>query len=515
MTSNEDRLRRALRAGSGYRPTSDGDWAAFESRLAQSSRGSTRRQAPRWRMPLIAAAAVAAIAVSTAAIVTGGFGAGSGQPMSQPAVDSTCAVAESTTTPVTVPVDSGGAAEAGSGVGGAVTDTTATATAGASTGTPASPVGTSTSRAKPSAGGGPASAVTMFFAGGTPPRAHLCTTFVPVGQGVAGNQQTSDGTPLGYLSLAGGGSDGARYLWGAVGPDVLQVQINAVQPPTQGDIDPGFHIGPHWTIDSGKGTPWSLPEAADISWTAIGGGWHAFALLLPSATLSTDAIALDNSGRPVQVRSIDLSTGAVSDGLLPQQTGTPPAGAATGTLISGSMSPGPPVAGSKSPGSSASTATPTQSEVSATADAAAQCGVAGSMGLSVSDVGFGLGTVTFWSAGRSTCFYDGRTWWQAGVAVDGALPAVHLTGAGPFPSQLAGGSTTQGRFVWGLYSTEVQVVTATVGATTFEPIVGPASPAWQGPYFLIRVPATGVVTVTATGSDGSVLQTVRLDAPTR
>jgi len=165
--------------------------------------------------------------------------------------------------------------------------------------------------------------VGMFFATGTPPKADLCGVFGDRGGTSAGTgSRASDGTPLGYLSIFGAASNGARYLWGAVGPDVVQLQVSAAVPQSSAAIDPGFHSGPMWVIDSGHGTPWSLPEAATTAWTDLGDGWHGFAVQIPGNTTEADTIALGRTGTPLQNRILDLATGTTSDGPLPKPTGT-------------------------------------------------------------------------------------------------------------------------------------------------------------------------------------------------
>ncbi len=309
MTRLEDRLRRALRDGAGRRAASDSDWDEFESRLARPTR---RRWGIGWRAPLIAAAAVAIIAVTTSAIVTGGFGlagrdtasgAGTGTPV-------TISIAP----PTVAAHDAGGAVDGGPSTG-------------------ASPAGPSPIDTAPGT-------VTLMFAGGQPPQATLRWRLAVGGASTptAGYDTTSDGSPLGYVDTTGPTLvEGHRYLWGAVGPNVAQVQIGVVQPPRPGDVDPGFHVGPHWTIDSGTGTAFSLPEAATTVWTDLGGGWHGFAVQIPRDATSASVVALSARGEFTQIREFDLAAGTATDQPLPEQT-TPPA--ATGTRTT--LSPGAP-----------------------------------------------------------------------------------------------------------------------------------------------------------------------------
>lgn len=291
MTRLEERLRRALRDGAGRRPADDADWNELASRLARRGRHDIR-----WRAPMIAAAAVAVIAVTASAVVTGGFGAGH------------------------------------------------QAANGSAAGVPV-PIAPEPGRPSTSA------TVRMIFVGGRPPAAALRGTFdFPGGITAGGGSRSTDGSPLGYLSLSGGIPNGTTYLWGAVGSSVMQVQINAITPPASGELDPGFSAGPHWTVDSGQGTPWSLPEATDVVWTDLGGGWRGFAVQLPADVTTASVIALNGSGAEIQDRQLDLAADQATDLPLASATGTPPATSPTGP----GMSPGP--AESSAAGTSTGTA---------------------------------------------------------------------------------------------------------------------------------------------------------------
>lgn len=268
--------------------------------LAPTARAAaTRGRGPRWRIPLIAAAAVAAVAITTAVIVTHGSGLPvSGSPGG---IAGTCADVPASA--VIMPVDTSNG------------EPVAPAAGTAADSSPA--LGATSSRDAPDV------TVRMFFAHGTPPKADLCGVFGDRGGTSAGTgSHPSDGTPLGYLSIFGAASNSARYLWGAVGPDVVQLQVSAAVPQSSVAIDPGFHSGPMWVIDSGHGTPWSLPEAATTAWTDLGDGWHGFAVQIPGNATEVHAIALSRSGTPVQNRIHDLSTGKTSDGPLAQPTDT-------------------------------------------------------------------------------------------------------------------------------------------------------------------------------------------------
>jgi hypothetical protein len=258
---------------------------------------ATRGRGSHWRIPLIAAAAVVAVAITTAVIVTHESGLSvSGSP--------------------------GGIA------GNCGTDVPASAAIMSVDTSNSEPVATTANIASDSspALGATASAnapdvtVRMFFAHGTPPKADLCGVFGGMSTGTGSHP--SDGTPLGYLSIFGAASDSARYVWGAVGPDVMQLQVSAAVPQSSAAIDPGFRSGPMWVIDSGHGTPWSLPEAATTAWTDLGNGWHGFAMQIPGNAAEVDAIALGRTGAAAQNRILELSTGKSTDGPLAQPTDT-------------------------------------------------------------------------------------------------------------------------------------------------------------------------------------------------
>ncbi len=271
------------------------------------------RRHVRWRAPLIAAAAVVAIAVAASAIVTDGFGTGgrhhpaaTGGPRGE-AVGITVSVAA----PSEMYYPAAGSAVAGAGRG--------------------------STASKPGA-----TSVVLSFTGGRPPAAALGGTFLfPGGMTAGAGPRHSDGTPLGYLAISGGlPEENARYLWGAVGPDIAQVQVTAPLPAGPGDIDPGFAGGAQWVIDSGKGTAWSSPEAATSVWTVLGDGWHGFAVQLPQGATSVTAIGLGSDGRGINARSFDLVNGSWSSSDLPplSLTGTSEAARLPGDVVSSSMS---------------------------------------------------------------------------------------------------------------------------------------------------------------------------------
>jgi hypothetical protein len=315
-------------------PSADA-WDRFQARTSagrhtRSTGGSNARRSVRWRVPLIAAAAVTVIAVATAAIVTGRFGT-----IRQPTAAGPDGSGGASGVPVTIATAPGGVGAA-DGVGvetppdrPSPADSVRPPSAGAST----SPTITAPRTSTPSQQVSPGT-VTMSFESGTPPAAalHGIVTGPDDTRSDAG-RHTSDGTPLGYLTLTGDGT-GGHYLWGAVGPNVLQVQIGAVQPVDPGDIDPGFHAGPNWIIDSGTGTPWSLPEATTTVWSDLGDGWHGFAVRIPSDATQVSVIAMGDDARLLQNRLWDPASGSHTDGPLAGSTGSPPVTAGTGPEFS-------------------------------------------------------------------------------------------------------------------------------------------------------------------------------------
>jgi hypothetical protein len=315
-------------------PSADA-WDRFQARTSagrhtRSTGGSNARRSVRWRVPLIAAAAVTVIAVATAAIVTGRFGT-----IRQPTAAGPDGSGGASGVPVTIATAPGGVGAA-DGVGvetppdrPSPADSVRPPSAGAST----SPTITAPRTSTPSQQVSPGT-VTMSFESGTPPAAALHGIVTgPDGTRSDAGRHTSDGTPLGYLTLTGDGT-GGHYLWGAVGPNVLQVQIGAVQPVDPGDIDPGFHAGPNWIIDSGTGTPWSLPEATTTVWSDLGDGWHGFAVRIPSDATQVSVIAMGDDARLLQNRLWDPASGSHTDGPLAGSTGSPPVTAGTGPEFS-------------------------------------------------------------------------------------------------------------------------------------------------------------------------------------
>jgi hypothetical protein len=298
------RLSDALRLeAGGVRPPPDA-WRTHQARrdgpgdaLGPTARAAaTRGRGSHWRIPLIAAAAVA-IAITTAVIVTHGSG---------------------------LPVSGSPGGIAGT-CGADVPASAAIMSVDTSNGEPVAPAAGTAADSSPALGATASPnnrdvMVRMFFAHGTPPKADLCGVFGGMSAGTGSHP--SDGTPLGYLSIFGAASNSARYLWGAVGPDVMQLQVSAAVPHSPAAIDPGFNSGPTWVIDSGHGTPWSLPEAATTAWIDLGNGWHGFATQIPGNATEVDAIALGRAGTPAQNRLLDLSTGKTSDGPLAQPTDT-------------------------------------------------------------------------------------------------------------------------------------------------------------------------------------------------
>lgn len=310
--------------------------------------GATRIATPRrsWRLPMIVAAAVVAIAVVMAVVVAR---RSAPDTASAPA---SCAAA----TTVPVPVDLSGGEQIGWSNGAGSAPATGGSASGGQRDLPAAsdamtsgsptwlPGATGTGMAAP------VTDIAMGF-GGPPTSAPLCVRPAAAGSSAYRGVDT-DGTPLGYLTMIRIGT--LSYLVGAVGPEVEQVQVLASPggPSTASsdDIDPGFtDTSYHWSIDSGRGTPWSLPDATGTVWTDLGGAWHGFALLLPAGAARAEVFAIDRTGVDVQLRSIDLSTGRTTDG-------SPPP--ATTTYLPGSSTPRSPVgfssgaAASESPGPS-------------------------------------------------------------------------------------------------------------------------------------------------------------------
>ncbi len=330
------RLSAALHAEADHIEAPAAAWARFQERASAANIvigesegldaatisviGPPRDRRHSWRVPLIAAAAVAAIAVATSAIATGGFGA-----THQAAAPGAGA---DPATPVRVPVDTS-------------YEIYAVASGSAGNAPASRPLGsTSASTAL-----GP-EAISMSFVDGTPPNASLSGRYVD-GRGEMtpvqdAQRQRPDGTPLGYVTRGTsviGDAPGATAwtsttLWGAVGPDVAQVQIMTALPPgpDTGGIDPGFGgAQAHWIIDTGKGTAFSAAGSETSTWTPLVDGWSGFAVQLPKDATSATVIALGATGQELQSRRFDLDTGQVTDDPIATGTGLPPA-SATATL---------------------------------------------------------------------------------------------------------------------------------------------------------------------------------------
>lgn len=485
MTDSEDRLRRALRAGSGYRQADDADWAAFQDRLARGAPRGNRRS-PRWRVPLIAAAAVAVIAVATSAVVTHGFGIGGQQTASGGGSRWTKGVAVPIATASQVDGAAGGRAVVSANPD-VSSPPVAPSTAGSASG----------QLSQASAG-----SVVMAFLGGSPPKAPLHGTItLPGGSTVDGGSHHSDGTPLGYLTLSAAFKNvqnGARYLWGAVGPTVLQVQISAVVPPTPNSLDSGFHVGPHWTIDSGNGTPWSLPEAADVVWTHLGAGWHGFAVQIPADARTVSAFALDSAGRLTQSRDFNPATGKSSDVAVPGQTNlasTAVDGSGAHQSRGGSEYSPPTTATTPAPMSASETATGTTG--SAGHAAGKGCPLTGGSGSGSSDTGFNAGGIEFSADPPNpvVCFFDGVTTWNL-TRTDKPMVAA-ITGVGTFIPMAEGAKHTKGRIVWGVVGPDVTSIHVAAGKSDARSVQISTVTAGVR-VFHTRVPASGGVTVTIT-----------------
>jgi hypothetical protein len=460
-----------------------------------------------WRAPMIAAAAVVAIAVIAAVLVTR---RGAEDALSLPAA---CDAAAMTS----VSVDLSGGEQVGGAGGVAAPSSTGYSGSGRQPESPtmsASAKSDTSTWAPGSTGTGsapPIADVAMGF-GGSPPSARMCLRSAAEGGAGYGGVQ-SDGTPLGYLTMLRVGS--LRCLVGAVGPGVEQVQVQAMpgvtttgaRTPSSADIDPGFSMSSHlWMIDGGKGTPWSLAEAATTVWTDLGGGRHGFALLLPEDAGTAEVSALDGRGTVIQLRSVDLATGRSSDEAAPMATTT----FGPGTPADSGMSS--PVRGSGSPAASPAPSVP-ESAATRSTGGPASCTAASATTLGISDVGFGQAGVEYALDGHGgLCFLDVSTGvWAHEPGRRTPISAVGLTGSGTVVD-LATGAPSTVRFVWGAVTDQVTAVHVTaVGGSTAEVLAG-LTEAGDGHtrVFLFRVPATGSITVTAVGGSGATLDAISL-----
>lgn len=234
----------------------------------------------RWRAPVLAAAAVAVIAVVTAAIVTHGFQG-----------DRAAAPGGADPAPVTVPITC--SFTIAENAAGSANHASSTAVASEQTGDCASP------------------GTIELSVRGTLPEAIIGWKLVIDGATTGGSEVRSDGAPLGLMTFPGV-IEGYRYLWSAVGPDIAQVQLQALQGDTD-VLDPGFTStrSAAWTIDSGDGTAFSLPDPDTVVWTEIESGWHAFALKLPDDTRLLDVTALRADGAVAQLVQYQVTEGSV------------------------------------------------------------------------------------------------------------------------------------------------------------------------------------------------------------
>ncbi|HEX7373697.1 MAG TPA: hypothetical protein VF277_01895, partial [Steroidobacteraceae bacterium] len=315
-----ERLSEALRAEAGSVPVAPDAWARFQERERSEgsvisdaipleaqpvpfTRSPSERRHP-WRIPLIAAASVVAIAVATTAIATGGFRGGQETAAPGAAVDPS--------TPVAVPIDY---SYGTSGPAGAVaTDPNGDRSAAlASTRSDTEPV-----------------SVWMSFAGGAPPSAALSSQVeLADGRKSPAEESDPDGTPLGYVTRissffgdAPGATPGATSwtsttVWGAVGPNVAQVQVDS-------ELQRSGSAQARWTIGPKS-------EAASV-WTPLQtAGWNGFAVQLPKNATWVTVTAFDGEGRAIQARRIDLGTGKETDLTVPPATGQPSPSHITGT----------------------------------------------------------------------------------------------------------------------------------------------------------------------------------------
>lgn len=346
--------------------------------------------------------------------------------------------------------------------------------------------------------------IAMGF-GGKPTTAPLCLHGAAAGSSSYGGVD-SDGTPLGYstvLRIAG-----SVYLLAAVGPDVEQVQVQASvaalggRTASSADPDPGFTpYSDNWFVDGGVGPTWSTGDTTTTRWTDLGGGWHGFALLLPWDAATADVLAFGSQGILTQIRSFDPSTGRSSDDATPPATTTAPPGSRTAERSPIGLSPA--TAGSESPDPAS-----VQSACAGLDDV-----------LGISDAGFALGTVQFAVDGSGgLCFQNGQNGaWAYAPARPGAITGADVVGPGVFVAQDTG-KRSNGRLVWGAVKGAVAAVLAVATDGTTQDQIGglidlPAAQAGMphgGKVFLIRVPATGAITITAVDTSGTTLDTVTL-----
>lgn len=270
MTSNKE-LEQTLRATFTSRaeevtsgPTWEGaDTASADGRHDRVATDHARRSPtmPKWRAPLLAAVAVLVVAATTSAIVTGGFRGGND-------------------------------------------------TAAPKSDLPAMAVPISCPPAAPGDDCAASNFVAMTFVDGDPPNAGLRWVLSLDGWRAASYETHSDGSPLGYVTFAGAIIEGRRFLWGAAGPDVAQVQIQALMPPAPGDSGSMFSpASPSWTFDSDNGDTLAPTDADRTVWTDLGDKWHGFAVEIPLDTERVNITARAAGGAIAQQRTFTIAVG--------------------------------------------------------------------------------------------------------------------------------------------------------------------------------------------------------------
>lgn len=223
-----------------------------------------------WQVPVIATIVVAAIIVGAVTFTNSGATVDTGSP--QPHL-SPCSM--NSTAEVAVPID--------------VSNGTSTGLSDQSS----QPVGS----------------INMFLLNkGAPPEGVLCGVF-------DGKVQISrsDQTLLGYISIYDAPTQDRTYLWGVIGPGIVQLQITAISESKQRAVDPGFISTSAWIVDSGKGTPWSLPNSATTKWSAVQDGWNGFVIEVPKQARELHIFGLGKLGAPLQKRVINVASSTNSD----------------------------------------------------------------------------------------------------------------------------------------------------------------------------------------------------------
>lgn len=466
MTDNDDAareqvLREALRSGADYRQASDADWTAFVKRGA--SRGTAWS---RWRVPLVAAGSVAVLATGITAVATGGFGAVS---------DSATSLA-----PHELPVPISTEYYTALDLDAARADGT---TPQARRVDPAAP------EPQPAGVDLPAAPLLwMSFSGGEPPAAGLSARIqLADGSATAAGGVDTPSSGFGYLTWSTPGADGVTYLWGAVGPEVAQLQIEA----PLDDADSAV-----WFFTTGNPPTAGVPAGAATAATFLQGDWYGFAVELPPATRTVHLWATNVPDGLIQARTVDLAAGTIADDAFDAGPG---------------MSAGP--SGAEAPGNVKTQAPPVPGVDAGTIQTAAQCAGSGRLSDSTTGdsplrgAGFDGGDLRITAGDDVVCFFDGRSWWAA-TPLSAQLAALRITDIGDGPPPAADAPQDRAtRFVFGLAGADVTAVHATVDGGIYTPLVGPAFGS-SVRVFVIPVPAHGDVAVIANGADGAALESV-------